>query len=75
MGTASGQLCSYLASLPAVYGTHGPLVAELSSLAEVTVADVASRQVARVEVAVEPLMCGVGPHHLAVGINNQVGIA
>ncbi len=72
VGTASGHISTYLAALPTVYGAKGVKVAALSSLAEVTVTDVRSRAAVRVELASEPAFCGVGPEHLAVGMNNQV---
>lgn len=75
MGTSSGQVVTYLAALPAVWGAQGGRVAQLTSLTEVTVTDVATRHVSHVHVAAEPAFCALGPGHLAVGINNQVGLA
>lgn len=75
MSTASGQLISYLAALPVVFRAHGSRLAHLTSLSEVVVMDVLAggSPPARLEVACEPAFCAVGPSHVAVGMNNQVG--
>ena len=73
VSTSSGQLISFLAALPTVYGAHGGRLAHLTSLSEVSVVDVLSSSPAsKLEVACEPAFCAVGPEHIAVGMNNQV---
>lgn len=73
MGTHNGYLHTFLASLPMVYDFHASRVLYLTSLLEMTVLDVTKRQsVARIELETEPAFCGLGPHHAAMGMNNQV---
>ena len=49
-------------------------VAQLSSLAEAAVVDVATREVVAVPLATEPALLALGPAHLAAAVNNQVGL-
>lgn len=74
VSSSSGLFACYLAALPAVFAAHGTRVASLSSLGEVAVTDVVSRARTTVAVDCEPALCSLGPHHLAVGINNQVRV-
>jgi hypothetical protein len=77
VSTSGGQLISYLAALPTVFGAHGGRLAHLTSLSEITVVDLALGRGAppsRLQVACEPAFCAVGPEHIAVGMNNQVGV-
>lgn len=71
--TTSGLLSCHMVALPAVYGIHKHLLMHLTSLLEAVVVDVPTRnQICRAELAAEPALCGIGPRHMAVGINNQV---
>jgi hypothetical protein len=72
VGTTNGQVHCYLASLPVVYSCHGHLLAQLTSLSEMSITDVNTTHSLKVSVACEPALCALGPAHLAVGINHQV---
>lgn len=79
VGTDDGNICNYLAALPTVYAVHGNKIAYLTSLLEISVMDIggsgggSSRGPGcNVQLETEPAMCGLGPNHLAVAINNQV---
>jgi len=51
-------------------------MAHLTSLSELAVTGTASgARPVRLEVECEPAFCAVGPEHVAVGVNNQVGAA
>lgn len=73
VSTSSGQFSCYLAALPSVFAAYGTRVANLTSIGELTVQDVAARCSTVVQVACEPAICSLGPAHLAAGMNNQVG--
>lgn len=72
VGTANGVLLTYLASLPSVLAAAGTKHAMLTSVGEVTVHDITKHSSAVVKVDCEPSFCYLGPHHVAVGVNNQV---
>eukprot|EP00879_Flechtneria_rotunda_P026426 GHRR01028175.1.p1 GENE.GHRR01028175.1~~GHRR01028175.1.p1 ORF type:complete len:731 (+),score=226.61 GHRR01028175.1:88-2280(+) len=72
VGTSGGLLLTYLAALPAVFTSHGTNVANLTSIGEVTVHDTATHSSKAVQVDCEPVLCSLGPAHLAVGMNNQI---
>jgi hypothetical protein len=72
VASSTGSITSYLAALPTVYGFHGSVVAQLTSLSEVTLTDTAAQRSLKVHVDCEPAFCAAGPGHLAVGMNNQV---
>ena len=67
-----GEITSFLATLPVIHGAHMTRVAYLSSLQEVSVVDVASNHQHNIQIETEPAFIGVGPNHVAVGMNNQV---
>ncbi|KAJ8271702.1 hypothetical protein COCON_G00105610 [Conger conger] len=67
-----GTLHVFLTKLPILGDTCGTRVAYLTSLLEVTVANqVEGESPIAVEVEVEPNFIGVGPDHVAVGMNNR----
>lgn len=73
--TSNGGLYVYLAALPCIAGMHPTRVAVMSGLTEITVADITSQtDIACVNVAVEPDVIGVGPSHVAVGMNDRAWI-
>jgi WD repeat-containing protein 19 len=74
IGTDGGAISTYLASLPTVYDSFQTKVVYLTSLSEVSVVDIATRTLPlKIQLATEPAFCGMGPDHVAAGINNQVG--
>lgn len=73
VATQSGQLLSFLAALPVVFDSHASKVLYLTSVLEMTVADVTRRGLAiRIAIDNEPAFSGLGPSHAAIGMNNQV---
>jgi WD repeat-containing protein 19 len=74
VSTAAGAVYSYLAALPVLYDTCGSQLLHLTSLAEMSLMDAPSRTLLHsIQTEAEPHVCGLGPRHAAVGINNQVG--
>jgi hypothetical protein len=73
VSTSNGLLACYLAALPTVFSAHDTKLANLTSIGEVTVMDTVTRSSTAVAVDCEPVLCRLGPGHLAVGMNNQVG--
>ncbi|KAG7164498.1 WD repeat-containing protein 19-like [Homarus americanus] len=75
VATPSGNIHVYLTKLPVLGGAHGSRVAYLTSLLEVTIANIVEKeQPVTVSVDVEPNFLGVGPYHLMVGMNNRAWI-
>ncbi|KAK3876370.1 hypothetical protein Pcinc_018852 [Petrolisthes cinctipes] len=75
VATPSGNIHVYLTKLPVLGGAHGAKVAYLTSLLEVTVANIVEKeQPITVSVDVEPSFLGVGPYHLMAGMNNRAWI-
>lgn len=73
VGTTHGSIHSFLSALPVMGEAYGSKMVMMTGLAELTVMDVASRMpVARVTADLEPAFCGLGPAHLACGMNNKV---
>ena len=72
MCSSSGLVATYLTALPAVFSTYGTRVARLTCIGEVTVTDAATRASVPLQVECEPVLCALGPSHVAVGINNQL---
>lgn len=73
VSTTSGALVTYLTSLPVLGEANGSRMVVLSSLNELSVINVVSRSpVARVQVDLEPAVVGLGPSHVAAGMNNTV---
>ncbi|XP_025088691.1 WD repeat-containing protein 19-like isoform X2 [Pomacea canaliculata] len=72
VSTPQGALHVYLAQLPMLASVSQTRIAHLTSLLEVTVEDgVAGEGPVTVAIEVEPAFLGVGPYHLAVGMNNR----
>ncbi|XP_013417652.1 WD repeat-containing protein 19 [Lingula anatina] len=72
VSTKAGSLHVYLTKLPMVFDTYNTRLAYLTSLLEVTVQDNVSGDAPIVLAAdVEPAFIGLGPYHLAVGMNNR----
>ncbi|KAG1674427.1 hypothetical protein FOA52_012954 [Chlamydomonas sp. UWO 241] len=74
VSTMTGQLFSFLAALPVVFDSHATKVMYLTSVLEVTIADMSSTRAPPVKIDIdsEPAFCGLGPSHAAMGMNNQV---
>ncbi|GAB0091086.1 WD repeat-containing protein 19 [Sergentomyia squamirostris] len=74
--TAQGGLCVFVTQLHSLSAVCTPRVALLSSLAEVTIYSCNPERVksppAVVNLEVEPSFIGLGPKHLACGMNNHV---
>ncbi|WAQ97925.1 WDR19-like protein [Mya arenaria] len=70
--STKGNLYVYLTSLPMLAATQQTRIAHLTSLLEVTIEDnINQDQPATIAVDVEPSFLGLGPYHLAVGMNNR----
>lgn len=70
----TGQLHTYLAAVPVISSTWGSTLAYCTSLQELAVMDVTSKgSQRRITIPTEPAFLAIGPHHLAVGMNNKVG--
>ena len=68
----TGQVHNYLASLPVVNAAWGLRVAYLTSLQELTILDSGQQgQQRRILIQTEPAFIGMGPAHVAVGMNNK----
>ena len=68
----TGQVHNYLASLPVVNAAWGLRVAYLTSLQELTILDSGQQEVQRrILIQTEPAFIGMGPGHVAVGMNNK----
>lgn len=66
---------NYLASLPVVNAAWGLRVAYLTSLQELTILDSGQQGLQRrILIQTEPAFIGMGPGHVAVGMNNKAGI-
>lgn len=72
VGTREGDIYTYLASLPSIYDCFESRVVRLSSLLELSVEDhFSERTTVKVPIETEPAYAGLGPLHVAVGMNNQ----
>ncbi|KAL8576385.1 hypothetical protein ACOMHN_048952 [Nucella lapillus] len=72
VSTPKGSLHVYLAKLPMLHATCQTRVAHLTSLLEVTVQDsVLGEKPVTIATEVEPSFVGVGPSHVALGMNNS----
>jgi len=74
VSTTTGQLVSFLAALPVVFDSHHTRVMYLTSVLEVTIADMSATRAApaKIDIEAEPAFCGLGPSHAALGMNNAV---
>lgn len=67
-----GNLHVYLTKLPMLASCNQTRIAHLTSLLEVTVEDnIQQDQPTTIPIDVEPSFVGLGPYHLAVGMNNR----
>ena len=67
-----GAVHVYLTKLPILGDASGTKIAYLTSLREVTVVDeVNQERQMKVPTHIEPSFMGIGPYHLAVGMNNR----
>ena len=71
VGTGDGHCYSFLASLPNLSGAHDSRLAYLTSLAEVSIADLATNEVRTIAIDSEPAFLALGEAHVAAGMNNQ----
>ena len=71
VGLSDGRATSFLASLPHLSGARGSRVAYLSSLMEVSVADVETNAEGTIAIDAEPAFLALGDAHVAAGMNNQ----
>ncbi|CAL1537974.1 unnamed protein product [Lymnaea stagnalis] len=72
VSTPRGGLHVYLARLPMLASVNHTRIAYLTSLLEVTVEDnIAQDEPMTIQVEVEPSFVGIGPYHVAVGMNNR----
>ncbi|KAL3878608.1 hypothetical protein ACJMK2_030942 [Sinanodonta woodiana] len=70
--TTKGNLHVYLTSLPMLAASSQTKIAHLTSLLEVTIEDnIQQEQPVTIPVDVEPSFLGIGPYHLAIGMNNR----
>ena len=67
----SGTLYVYLTELSVVGQSCGNRLGYLTSLSEVTVFEVGVKQTRKISMDLEPTFVGVGPYHLAAGMNNK----
>jgi WD repeat-containing protein 19 len=68
--TSQGFVFNYLTSIPLLAEAHGTNVCYLSSLRHVSIVGVGMEELAQFEIQVEPSFLAMGPHHVAVGMNN-----
>jgi len=67
-----GTMYVYLSRLPSLGAAHGTRIAYLTSLLEVTIVDpIHHDRPLTVSIEVEPSFVGVGPYHVAAGMNNR----
>ncbi|XP_065930444.1 WD repeat-containing protein 19-like isoform X2 [Magallana gigas] len=72
VSTQKGNLHVYLTRLPMLASAHQTRIAHLTSLLEVTIEDnVQQDQPLTIPIDVEPTFIGIGPFHLACGMNNR----
>ncbi|XP_074649650.1 WD repeat-containing protein 19-like isoform X1 [Tubulanus polymorphus] len=72
LSTQKGSLHVYLTKLPILGAAIQTRIAYLTSLLEVTIQDDVNRGASTVlAIEVEPSFIGLGPYHLAVGMNNR----
>ncbi|KAI0219650.1 WD repeat-containing protein 19 [Lamellibrachia satsuma] len=72
VSTSRGSVHVYLTKLPILGAAHATRIAYLTSLLDVTVQNmVKQEQQVTVTVDVEPSFIGLGPYHMAVGMNNR----
>lgn len=73
LSTSNGRLISLLAALPVVFDFNRTKVVYLTSVLEMSVVDLSRRgPPVKIDIETEPAFCGLGPNHLAVGMNNRV---
>ncbi|XP_067949190.1 WD repeat-containing protein 19-like isoform X2 [Watersipora subatra] len=73
ISTPKGNLHVFLTRLPILGDACNTRIAYLTSLLEVTIQDsVNGEQAIAVQIDVEPSFVGLGPYHLATGMNNRV---
>jgi WD repeat-containing protein 19 len=71
--TRSGHLYTFLARVATIVDAHGPRVAYMSSLREVSVLDTTGEaETLTIPVSVEPAVLAIGASHVAIGMNNRV---
>ena len=71
----SGQLYTYVVSVPTISSAWGCTVAYCISLQELLIVDVVNKaNQARVAIPTEPAFIALGPNHIAVGMNNKVKV-
>jgi WD repeat-containing protein 19 len=72
ISTQRGSVHVYLTKLPILGAAHQTRLVYLTSLLEVTLQDsVQGEQPMPISIDVEPSFLGLGPFHLAVGMNNR----
>ncbi|CAH1776664.1 unnamed protein product [Owenia fusiformis] len=72
ISTQRGSLHVYLTKLPMLGASYGTRIAYLTSLLEITVQDsIAEETPLPTSIDVEPSFVGLGPYHLAIGMNNR----
>lgn len=72
VSTVKGNLNVYLSKLPQLGAAYQTRLAYLTSLLEVTVQDDVNQDSTQLlNVDVEPSFLGIGPFHVAVGMNNR----
>ncbi|XP_033742140.1 WD repeat-containing protein 19-like isoform X1 [Pecten maximus] len=72
VSTQRGNLHVYLTRLPMLSSASSTRIAHLTSLLEVTIEDNVSQDPPlTIPIDVEPSFLGIGPYHLAVGMNNR----
>lgn len=72
VSSSRGSLHVFLTRLPMLGSAHRTRVAYLTSLLEITVQDQVNEEASlTVNIEVEPAFIGVGPYHIAAGMNNR----
>lgn len=73
VSTKHGVVQNFLARMLNIHDHFDTYIAYLSSLREVSVVDALERdRTIRIAVSIEPSFIALGPHHVAVGMNNRV---
>ncbi|KAK3285957.1 hypothetical protein CYMTET_6459 [Cymbomonas tetramitiformis] len=71
VSTQGGDVHSYLASLPVINDVCETRLVYLTSLLELTVLDVLTDDISKIQIETEPAFVALGTNHVAVGMNNQ----